>query len=747
MAQKIELLAPGGDIDAIKAAIASGANAVYCGLNKFNARNRAANITFDDLNGLLRLAHQHQCQVFITLNIIIVESEIPDLIRLLNKLVNTSIDGIIIQDLGLFYILNKYYSSLMIHASTQMTTHNEGQIKFLNQLKATRVNLSRELNINEITELTHAAHQHNMLTEVFVHGSYCISFSGLCYMSSLHGGNSANRGRCSQPCRDQYQTTSQGIEFPLNLKDNSAFADIAELARAGVDSLKIEGRIKKYHYVYLVVEAYQKQLKRWYNNEALESSDGMLYKVFNRDFTNGFLRGDIHQQMFIENPRDYSSTHLAKLKDDFSTEGIARAEEALYSEKGLLRQGIKREIDALSVNKAPLALVLSGQVGSALKIEVKTPEHHFELISEVRLMSHGIKALDEKQLMTRFKAINDTEYFIESIDLKDIQSNAFLPFKELTALKNRLLYIINDSRKTYVAVPKPALNKTKPQEIEPTLSVIIDAEEDVELLKNSNVDLYYKLPNHIAHQANELLDLFGKHKCLIPWFPTVLIGDDYGDAIAFLQQLQPQRLVTDNTGIAYEANQMGVDWVAGPQLNIVNSYALLTLQENFNCAGAFISNEINRQQIRNITRPDDFQLYYSIFHPIVLMSSRQCLFHQTIGCEKERMDEDCLISCDKSATLSNLKNTTFTIDKNKGEYNHIYHQTHCLNTTINKDIPNTFTSFFIDLRNISSTTKLSSNKKHLVTLFKQHLQGDKQAEQDLKKCIYPSSNGQYNTGL
>ncbi|MCD4729175.1 MAG: U32 family peptidase, partial [Bacteroidales bacterium] len=184
----------------------------------------------------MRLAHKNSCQVFLTLNIIIVESEIPALIGLLNKLVNTSIDGIIVQDLGLFYLLNKYFKGLKIHASTQLTTHNEGQIQFLSKLAATRVNLSRELNINEIKALTTVASKNNILTEVFVHGSYCISFSGICYMSSVDGGNSGNRGRCSQPCRDQYKTTTAGKNYPLNLKDNSAYFDLREIADAGVGS-------------------------------------------------------------------------------------------------------------------------------------------------------------------------------------------------------------------------------------------------------------------------------------------------------------------------------------------------------------------------------------------------------------------------------------------------------------------------------------------------------------------------------
>ena len=223
MKHKIELLAPGGDLDCIKAAIAAGADAIYCGLDKLNARNRAKNIAFEDLNGILRLAHAHDCKIFITLNIVIVESEIPLLFKLLNKLINTRVDGVIVQDLGMFYLLSKYFQGLDIHASTQLTSHNEGQIKFLRKLNATRVNLSRELDIDEIKHLAAVGHKDNILTEIFVHGSNCISFSGICYISSVCGGNSGNRGRCSQPCRDQYETTAKGKDFPLNLKDNTAY--------------------------------------------------------------------------------------------------------------------------------------------------------------------------------------------------------------------------------------------------------------------------------------------------------------------------------------------------------------------------------------------------------------------------------------------------------------------------------------------------------------------------------------------
>lgn len=130
MKRKIELLSPGGDIDSIKTAILAGADAVYCGLSKFNARNRAANISFEDLQGIVRLAHKNSCKVFLTLNIIVLDSEIPALVKLLNRLVNTAIDGVIVQDLGVFHLLSKYFKGLNIHASTQLTTHNRVKSSF-----------------------------------------------------------------------------------------------------------------------------------------------------------------------------------------------------------------------------------------------------------------------------------------------------------------------------------------------------------------------------------------------------------------------------------------------------------------------------------------------------------------------------------------------------------------------------------------------------------------------------------------
>jgi len=745
--RRIELLAPGGDVDCIKAAIAAGADAVYCGLDKFNARNRAANISFDDLQGILKLAHQKSCKVFLTLNIIVFESEIPALISLLNKLINTSIDGVIVQDLGMFYLLVNYFKGLQVHASTQLTTHNEGQIRFLSKLNASRVNLSRELNLQEIKALTTVAHQNKILTEVFVHGSNCLSFSGICYMSSVHGGNSGNRGRCSQPCRDPYLTTPAGKDFPLNLKDNSAWFDLGELDEAGVDSVKIEGRIKKFHYVYTVVDSWKKQIQSYYQQNQIKIDNRDLYKVFNRDFTNAYLKGDIRQNMFIDNPRDHSAIHRAEMYGGQTDENIEKAKQELYDEKTEIINAVRTKINQLSSAKAPLTISVSGECGAPLTISVKTPDCTFVVLSEINLVNTGAEVINYAMLLKRLKAIDDTEYFIELLDLDNLPADLYLPFKELTSIKKRLLFILNDSKETIDPIEVPLIKKHVAVRIQPTLSVLISSSMDVHLCEETTADICFQLPNAIKNELAELIDLFRQHKKLIPWFPAVIIGDDYLAAVEFLEQVQPKQIVTNNTGIAYEAWKRGIPWIAGPYLNLVNSFSLICLKEKFNCAGAYLSNEINKTQLQFIRKPQDFKLYYSIYHPIVLMTSRQCLFHQVTGCEKNRMDETCIQKCEKSASITNLKKVTFFIDKTKGNYHCIYNETNYLNTEVVADVPDLFSGFSIDLRDVKTETKTDLDKSGIIKLFEDHINGNADSAKDLRQRIYPTTNTQYIKGI
>ena len=765
MSRKIELLAPGGDVEAIKAAVIAGANAVYCGLDKFNARNRASNLSFDELTGVIGLAHKYDCEVFLTVNVVILEQELPTLIKLLNKLVNSGLDGIIVQDLGVFNLVKKYFPSLDIHSSTQMTSHNEGQIKFLAKIGASRLNLSRELNIHEIKSLTALAHEHNVLTEVFVHGALCIAFSGQCYSSSVSVGNSGNRGSCSQACRDEYEITEAGNKFPLNLKDNSAYFDLPQLVEAEVDSLKIEGRIKNAHYVYTVTDTWRKSIDTFVESGKLAPDDSNLHRVFNRDFTNSFLQGNMTKDMFIDNPRDHSVTHAVEKSSAKTVIQIQEVKDGLFVKKDQLGEELAEKIKYISIVKQPLSIKVSGQLDEPLCLTLTigddatdssdTNKTHI-LHSESLLRTTKDLPISQSVIEKRFKNFANNGYIFDGVDCYDLGDDLSIPFKELTALKNQAAYLLNNEVALIPAVDVPTLeNHPKAKNQKHSMSILIADEKDVHLCDLTNADVYFKLPESWKKDCNKHIDIFKRNPQLIPWFPAVLIGKDYDESVRLLEHIRPSRIVSNNTGIAYVANEMDIEWIAGPFLNTTNSYALLTLQEELNCAGAFISNEINRIQIRNIARPKNFKMLYSIYHPILMMTSRQCFFQQTVGCKKPSIEDGCMLKCTKATTITNVKGVSFAVDKQRGGYPSIYNHEQFLNSDIVNDLGDLFDEFFIDLTNIGTGSKQEHDKVELITLFENLLnsqtennsENKRQAAEQLSELVTLSTNAQYSQGL
>lgn len=628
--KQFELLAPGGDLESIKAAIAAGADAVYCGLDRFNARNRATNISLDMLDGITELAHRHDCEVFITLNVLILESEIPAVVRLLEQLVDTDIDGVIVQDLGLAYLLKHYFPTLDVHASTQANTHNTGQFQFLKQLGASRVNLSRELSLEEIGELAHFGRQHDMLTEVFVHGSYCVSFSGLCYASSVRNGASGNRGRCSQPCRDQFETTAAGYDFPLNMKDNTAFDDMAALADAGVYSLKVEGRVKKPHYVFSVVDQWRQQIDRYLDNAPLSEDKSTLYTVFNRDFSNGYLHGTIGDAMFIDNPRDHAAQHRAAKQGVDTADEFKAIKRILYREK--------------------TAIINS--------VEQKT------------------RALDVSTGTTR--------------SLKGQQQQVKLP----------------------------TLSGSQCATTAPSAAILISQPQQIEEFAGTTSPLYYQLPDSLAHQYDVLLALFTNNPQLIPWFGPVLIGKDFQAAQQLLETLKPSRIVTDNSGVAWAAHQLGIDWLAGPQMNTTNSWTLHCLKTEFGCVGAFVSTELNKRQLKSLVCPNDFELHYCLYQPVTLMTSRQCLLQRTLGCRKPLVKKGCTPKCDKQVTVKSRNDEPWLVDKSSGFMSRVYAHRHHFNPDVISALPGRFSHYLLDMRPIDTSTTLAVSQAQ----FCQHME-------------------------
>lgn len=283
--KKPELLLPVGNPEMFHAAVKGGADAVYLGLRQFNARGRASNFSVSQLQSLLKLAYKNNIKVYLTLNTVIKNEEIADLLDTLNLVKKSSISAIIIQDWGVYHLVKKHFPEITVHASTQMANHNSLGAIYSQQKDFERVVMARELTLPELKEIKKKS---DIELEIFMHGALCYSFSGMCLFSSYLGGSGANRGLCAQPCRRFYQSGKQK-SYVFSLKDNQAVEVLPELIKMGVESIKVEGRMKPAEFVYNVSRAYREVI----DNNNIERAKELLNYDMGREKTGYFLAGNV----------------------------------------------------------------------------------------------------------------------------------------------------------------------------------------------------------------------------------------------------------------------------------------------------------------------------------------------------------------------------------------------------------------------------------------------------------------------
>ena len=303
MRKKIELLAPAGNKEIFIKAIDAGADAVYCGIDVYNARMNASNLTMDDLTECCAYAHERSSYVHLTLNTLVNDTELEQAVEVARDAYNAGVDAILVQDTGLAVKIREKYPSIPLHASTQMNVFDSDKLKALKGRGFERVVLPRELSLKEIADRTRIASKMGIETEVFVHGAVCICTSGLCLFSAMNksGTRSGNRGLCAQPCRQMYELSNNGKILSsghlISPKDRSAVRFIPDLIEAGVSSVKIEGRMRDADYVVAAVKAYRKVIDAYYDGsldeEMLEKVERELLVNFNRggSFTTQDLTG------------------------------------------------------------------------------------------------------------------------------------------------------------------------------------------------------------------------------------------------------------------------------------------------------------------------------------------------------------------------------------------------------------------------------------------------------------------------
>ena len=276
-----ELLAPVGSMEHLKVAINAGASSVYLSGKDYGARKFAQNFTLDEINEAVNTAHLHNVKVYVTVNTLIKQDELEDVINYLAKLYSIGVDAVLIQDLGLVELINRHLPNLKIHASTQMTCENQLKLDYLESKGIKRVVLPREMRKDEIENL-----KTNMELEIFAHGALCYSYSGQCLMSSFKGGRSGNRGTCAQPCRQKYKVSGiKKEDYYLSPCDLSLFDKLKEIAELNISCIKIEGRMRNKEYLAIVISNYRKALNKLRSGKETKSEEINL--VFNRGFVEG----------------------------------------------------------------------------------------------------------------------------------------------------------------------------------------------------------------------------------------------------------------------------------------------------------------------------------------------------------------------------------------------------------------------------------------------------------------------------
>ena len=335
--KKPELLAPAGSMESLKAAICAGCDAVYLSGKKYGARSFATNFDNDELIEAIKLCHLYGIKIYVTVNTLIFEDEVEEFLNYIDFLHVNNVDAIIIQDIGMVDLIRKTYPNLELHASTQMHIHNLEGVKLLEKLNIKRAVLARETSIDTIKKIKNNT---NLELEIFVHGALCVSYSGQCLMSYLIGGRSGNRGACAGSCRLPYDVIRENKKlnighYPLSMKDLNTLSNIDKLIDLNIDSIKIEGRMKRPEYVYIVVALYRKVIDEYVKK--YEQFDDMIWMSGETEIGFETFCRALAKKAGISprQAKEYVVSNLHNLEHEEAVDALLLALQIIKSENGL----------------------------------------------------------------------------------------------------------------------------------------------------------------------------------------------------------------------------------------------------------------------------------------------------------------------------------------------------------------------------------------------------------------------------
>lgn len=632
----LELLAPAGSMEALRAAVQNGADAVYLGAGAFNARMGARNFTEEELPEAVAYCHIRGAKVHLTLNTLASDLEMPDVAGTIRKAAAAGVDAFIVQDLGIVSLCREIAPEVPVHASTQMSIHSLDGVRQAAALGVSRVVLSRELPAREIEYI---CRQSPVEIEVFVHGALCMCYSGQCYLSAMIGQRSGNRGQCAQPCRLPYGYGRFESRYPLSLKDNCLVRYLNELNKMGVASIKIEGRAKRPEYVATVVRIYRSMLD---NGQITDQDYRDLEAIFSRQgFTDGYYRG-------------------AAGPDMFGTRKDTREDKLLLSTA-------RASYETGEHPRVPVRFAMVVQKGEPVRLGVQDYEGNSCVTEGSRPEIALYKAITTDDIAERLRKTGGTPYYMEDCMCR-IDPDVTLSAAAINALRRDVLSQLTALRGR---PPKPQLHRPADTFRYPapaksaviTISVLKAEQLTHAMLRAEPAILYIPLSELAAHPEISSVVPADIEICAV--MPRVVWDSELPGVQAMLSRMRPmgvRTVLAGNLGQIGMLQDMKFEVRGDYGLNIYNSRSMNTLR-SLGLISAACSFEMKTAQIRDLSKAVPVEML--VYGRLPLMLTENCIIRSRTGacaCENastklvDRMGEEFPIVRDPGTCRSMLLN-------------------------------------------------------------------------------------------
>ncbi len=597
----LELLAPAGSMEALRAAVQNGANAVYLGCGTFNARQGAKNFTVQTLAEAVKYCHVRGVQVHLTLNTLVSDREINDVCGLIRQAATVGVDAFIVQDLAVVQLCRQIAPQIPIHGSTQLTVHSLPGVLFCAAMGMSRVVLSRELSREDIR---HICQNSPVEIEVFGHGALCMCYSGQCYLSSAIGGRSGNRGKCAQPCRQSYGYNRFDHKYPLSLKDNCLVHYLDELQKMGVASLKLEGRMKRPEYVAAVTGVYRQALD---TGEVTREMMATLTAAFNRQgFTDGYYTGQTGSQMFGVREDKY---------DDYKwLQAIRQTYES--GENGL----VPVDFEAVVTSQGS-SLAVTDPEGRRCQVSGPMPQLARTL------------PLTQEALTDRLSKTGGTPFVCRQVTCQ-IEDGLTLSAAAVNALRrdalNQLMAI--RARRDAVRLNRPErIPHIAGRRMAPALTVQVTDKSQItpKLLKMKPEVLY--VPIHILALDPLFCHELARKVTVAAVLPRIVHDSEMSrlqDDLKTIAQMGVREVLVGNVGLLLMVREAGLRIRGDFGLNLYNSGAV-NLMRDLQLKSATLSFEMTLPQIRDVSKAVPCEIF--AYGRLPLMVTENCLIYGRSG--------------------------------------------------------------------------------------------------------------------